>query len=170
MANLVIGGDGLIGKELVRQMPDCIWTSRRLLSEGFCEHGALYLDMNDVCSKSIIYPYPDVVYLVAAVTKGFDCQLNQKQTHRINVDAPINIASKFKDSFIVFLSSDAAMFALDTAYGRQKALAEMGLIATCGYKRVAIVRPSRVTAERVEDVCREIIAIGNQKLYGVTEL
>lgn len=160
--NIIIGGDGLIGSKLAQMLPYSMFTSRH-------NNRATYLDLEKP-ELSIDPKAIEIVYLVAAMTKAFDCQRDQKKSHTVNVDGPLWVANYFRTSFIVFLSSEAAMYAQETAYGRQKAQAEMGLIAMKSYRGVAIVRPGKITLDNVSEACIKIIAIGTERKYGVTLL
>ena len=66
----------------------------------------------------------DVVYLCAAKTRFIDCE-RDPNAYRVNVDAQIALARYFPKA--IYLSSEAVESALHTAYGMQKALAEVGL-------------------------------------------
>lgn len=160
--NIIIGGDGLIGSQLAQLLPYSMFTSRH-------NNRATHLDLEKP-ELSIDPKAIEIVYMVAAITKAFECQRDQKTSHAVNVDGPLWVANYFRTSFFVFLSSEAAMYAQDTAYGRQKAQAELGLIAMKGYRGLAIIRPGRITEFNVDEACNKIIEIGKTRKYGVTLL
>jgi len=122
MKAIVIGGDSFIGSRLVDMLAErgheVIRTSRRM------DRDALYLDMLD----HGYLPECDVAFICAAVTKFIDCEY-QPDAYRVNVDAPVAIASELETrrSLVVYLSSEAVEKALHTAYGMQKALTEAAL-------------------------------------------
>src|SRR5258706_10158943 len=108
---------------------------------------------------------PDVVYIVAAMSKFRDCELNE-DAWSINVDGPVRVAHHFKTSFIVYISSEAAEWGR-TSYGIQKAHAELGLLAVCGYDRLAIVRPTKIVPSKLNALCEGLEKIGKERLCGV---
>jgi nucleoside-diphosphate-sugar epimerase len=113
-------------------------------------------------------PHADVIYLVAGMTKLPDCE-RDSSTYAINVDAQVAIAAHHEQAHIVYLSSDAAEWPNQTAYGAQKRACELGLLAVCGYHRLAVVRPKgpfRGTAG-VDSLCRLLERIGKEKQKGV---
>lgn len=160
MRALVIGGDSFIGGELVRQLEargeQVIKTTRKLGRED-----AVFFDMTYP-----LIPECDVAFICAAVTKFIDCE-DDRNAYRVNVDAPISIATQQaeKGALTVFISSEAVERALHTAYGMQKALAEVGL---AGVGNVIIARIGKTTAQNVENVCSRIVAlaqVGKPGLY-----
>lgn len=160
MRALVIGGDSLIGKELVRQLEargeQVVKTTRKL---GRAD--AVFFDMNHP-----IVPACDVAFICAATTKFIDCE-SDRDAYRVNVDAPISIATQMAErrGKAVFFSSEAVERALHTAYGMHKALAEIGL---AGIGNAIIARIGKTTAENVENVCQRVLAlatIGKPGLY-----
>ncbi len=104
-------------------------------------------------------PYADTVYIVAAITKPLVCE-RMPESYRVNVDAPREIARMSLPANIVFLSSDAVENAIHTAYGMQKAHAEMRLQSVCA---PVIVRISKVTPERLGDLCNFLVGLCNAR-------
>jgi dTDP-4-dehydrorhamnose reductase len=109
-------------------------------------------------------PQVDVVYLVAACASLIECERNPA-TWIVNVDAPHAIATRMSalGAFVVFISSDAVECAGGTAYGRQKAHAEI-LMQTLG---AAIVRPARVQPERLASLVELLARVGEKRRPGV---
>lgn len=119
-------------------------------------------------------PDADLVYIIAAKSKFRDCELDE-DAWEVNVDAPIRIAARYSTQtrparlpaqFIVYVSSEAATWGR-TSYGIQKSHAELGLIAVCRYHRLAIVRPKKLTPERINPLCELLWKIGTEQLCGV---
>ena len=95
---------------------------------------------------------PDAVIHTAAESEPNYCQANKKETHKINVDASINIAGLCADYKIpcVFTSTDLVFNGLNApyreedpvgpvnTYGEQKVLAEQGMLKR--YPDAAICR------------------------------
>jgi len=106
----------------------------------------------------------DVVYIVAAKTKFRDCELDE-DAYQTNVDGPIRLGAYFRKSFIVYISSEAAEWSR-TSYGIQKAHAELGLLAVLGYERLAIVRPTKITQDRLISLVEFLVKIGEERLCG----
>lgn len=158
MKALVVGGDGRIGSELVRLLRtgghDVIPTSRRQpVPDGW-----LWLDLDGPMRE---LPACDVVYLVAAIHTFQGCEGNAA-AWRINVDAPCEIVRKC-GAFPVFVSSDCVEWGGVTAYARMKASVEMFIQAKDG----AIVRPSRVTPDRLGMLCELMRRVGENREAGV---
>ena len=148
--NLIIGGDGLIGRAL---RSSGVWTSRR---------GE---DPFDLRGDPMRLPPADVVYLVAGIASFRGCE--QPGAYEVNVDGNLRVAHRFKDAFIVFLSSEAVVSCPNTALGRMKSLTEMGLLSIVGYENLAVVRPGKVTPENVGQLCDFLEKVGNERRYGV---
>jgi len=97
---------------------------------------------------------PEAVIHTAAAASPDYCQMHKTETHKINVDAPVNIADLCADSRIplVFTSTDLVFDGLNppyteeapvnpvNAYGEQKALAEEKVLAA--YPDAAVCRMS----------------------------
>jgi nucleoside-diphosphate-sugar epimerase len=161
MRALVVGGDGKIGAALRQYLAasghDVFYTTRRV-------------DKRDAFYVDLLQPIPemprsiDAVYLVAAVPSLIECERNPA-TWIINVDAPYAIANQMaaRNAFPVFVSSDAVESAGGTAYGRQKAHAE----TLMHMLMAAIVRPTRVTPERLPSLCELLMRVGERRLPGV---
>lgn len=163
--NLIIGGDGFIGSALRKrirghsnQVGGLVSTSRR-----YKDHlGGILFDL-----RAPIQMLPDasIVYLVAGIAGFRGCE--QPGAYEVNVDGNLRVAHRFKDAFVVFLSSEAVMSCPNTALGRMKSLTEIGLLSIMGYENLAVVRPPKVTSENVNELCAFLERVGNEKLYGV---
>lgn len=160
---LIVGGDSFIGSRLFICMrsdsKDVRYTTRR--SNGV--ENSMHLDLLD--------PYPRIgapstLYLIAANPKLAECERDPQGTYAINVDAQVRIAAAAKGAFVVFLSSEAACWPAN-AYGMQKRSAEQGLLAVCGYDRLAIVRPNRVTPDTVGRLCGLLSSLDENRVGGV---
>lgn len=152
MKAIVIGGDGLIGAHLAQTLRDrgheVIRTTRRLGDEG-----ALFFNME----HAVGVPKCDVAFICAAVTKFIDCEQDQ-MAYRVNVDAPVAIATELKamGATVVYLSSEAVEKALHTAYGMHKALVEAAL---AGIGNAIVARIGKTTEANVGSVCDRLIAL-----------
>ena len=153
---LLIGKDGQLGRAFY-DYAKCVGTSRHVGAKP-------YFQLTDDPWK--LQYSPEVVFLVAAKTKFRDCEIDD-DAWSVNVDSPIRIASRFSGSFIVYISSEAAEWSGHTAYGDQKRFAEIGLRAVVPYQRLAIVRPDKVTPDRIDDLCKLLEKIGKEKIGGV---
>jgi dTDP-4-dehydrorhamnose reductase len=157
---LVVGGDGMIGSAITRELRkkghDVIPTSRR----DPLPEGSMRLDLEDFS----YLPACDVVYLVAAI-HTFDGCIRSDAAYRINVDAPCEIARRAvkQNAFPVFVSSDAVEKCGETTYARQKSFVEMVMHSLGG----AIVRPSRVTPDRLESLVELMRRVGEKREPGV---
>ena len=158
MRSLIIGGDSMLGLALADCLDDVTVTSRR--------NGAPYFYDLLASAPATLPNRPDVVYLIAAMTKFRDCEMNP-DAYSINVDAQVAIAAHFSRAHIVYVSSEAAEWPNQTAYGSQKRACEMMLTAACGYDRLAIVRPRKIVPERVEALCHVLASVGNDRKIGV---
>jgi dTDP-4-dehydrorhamnose reductase len=142
---LLVGGDGLIGKALQRR-----WGAEKLL----CTSRKLQTQSTGTLMWDLVQPMPnfslqagDVVLMAAALTSLEGCEKNRQLAHRVNVEAPAEVAGLCarKGARLTFLSSSAVFdgekaFPSETdtpcpvtEYGRNKAEAER-LIQTSGAK------------------------------------
>jgi dTDP-4-dehydrorhamnose reductase len=123
-----------------------------------------FLDLSDENPEIPDLATFGIVYLVAAVGTFQGCE-GSASAYRINVDAPCQIAHKAVafGTFPVFVSSDCVEWCGSTAYARQKSLVEMVIHGLGG----AIVRPSRVNANRVVDLCKLLLRVGETREPGV---
>lgn len=154
--HLVIGGDGLIGgalcKELASRNLEFNATSRRPRARWPFD----LLDMKDEL------PPCSIVYIVAAFTGFAKCEGNTK-AWRANVDAPIHIArDRCWNAFIVFMSSEAVEWS-SSAYARQKAQAEAYFNVAGG----AIIRPAKITSDTVGEFAKFAVDVAEAKQRGV---
>jgi dTDP-4-dehydrorhamnose reductase len=148
---LVVGGDGLVGADLVRRLRwrghDVVASSRR---PG---HGDIRVDL---ASPPPALPRVDAAIICAAVARLDQCAADPAGSRRINVDGTLALARKLTaaGAGVVFLSTDKVTDGRRaraprwrpprplTEYGRQKAAAERGLLALPG--AVAVLRLSKV--------------------------
>ena len=155
---LVVGGDSLIGRGLVKyfrkQGVTVRYTSRRP-NNGSADCIPLEL------GKAIEVPNtPDVAILCAGVTDFRTCAEQPDATRRINVDAVLELAATLhlRGSRILYLSSNAvceidhqdiqsaSLSPITTEYGAQKFAAERGILALgnvppwCVPQRSSLVR------------------------------
>ena len=164
MKSLIVGGDSTLGKVLARMLPDAIITTRGEVRSLIPNPAVAYDMVKDSPAK---LPDADVVYLVAAITKFRECELNF-DSYTVNVDAPIAIAAEFRKrgAHIVYISSEAATWPGPTAYGMQKRTCEQGMLAVCGHGGVSIIRPGQFK-ERTDEFAKMVIEIGSNKKTGV---
>lgn len=156
MTELVIGKDGYLGRMLCDWL-GCEGTSRRTGAQ-------LFFDLKSSDPRTL--PDADVVYIVAAKTKFRDCEIDD-DAWNTNVDGPIRIGDRYRESFIVYISSEAAEWSGHTAYGDHKRFAELGLMSVVPFRNLAVVRPAKVTPDRIEDLCHLLQTIGKDKRFGV---
>jgi dTDP-4-dehydrorhamnose reductase len=166
MMQLLIGGNGLIGTAVRREMerryltgtgPPFRVTTRR---ESDADDGWILYRLGENPDQ---LPPATVVYLVAA-KPGFAACEGSAESWVVNVDAQIAIARRFKRmAFVVYVSSDAVETCGVTAYARQKAQVESYIQSING----AIVRPTRVSAERAGDLASLFINVGLARNPGV---
>lgn len=150
MRAIVVGGDGLIGSALVDVLRargiEVTATTRRSLSDGF---------LLDLAKPIGDLPAADIVFLVAAMPKVFDCQ-GSELAWRVNADAPIEIAQLYHfqhNAHIVFVSSDSIHRFGSCDYARAKLHVE-GVLQSM---RASIIRPAPVARERAVE-CAAFIA------------
>lgn len=154
----MIGGAGLVGTELVRRLTKeaaniVSWTTRETLD----------------LSKPIDFEIPpstEIVFLVAAIA-GFEaCEANPA-SWTVNADAPIALAQQAESigAFPIFVSSDAveSVGLYTSAYARQKTYAEMGVLMVKG----AVVRPTKIMPDRLEEFCKFMVRIATYEVSGV---
>lgn len=156
---LIVGADGLIGRHLHAALhlggANVRGTSRRWGSPH------AFLDLAaDPASWDL--PEADMVVIAAAVPRIADCESDPVATHRINVDAPLNIAARVwsRGGHVVFLSSSGVFDGVSgvpttttppqplNAYGQQKMQAENALQAAAGTQYgLTIIRPTKILGE-----------------------
>lgn len=161
MKALVVGGNGLIGSALAEVLHErCIdvnVTTRRPH-----QHGRLFLDLSQPIPEM---PPADVVFLVAAMPKVFDCQ-GSELAWRVNADAPIEIAQHYHfdmDAHVTFVSSDSIHRFGSCDYARAKLHVEGVLHGM----RASIIRPAPVAKDRASECAAFIADVGLKRLRGV---
>lgn len=168
MRTLIIGGDGRIGAALKQRLPDAVATTRR---SGEQHDSDIRCDLADLDVDSL--PEADVVYLCAANTSLRHCHDSPRESSRVNTFATAHIGRHFieKGSFVVFLSTNLVLPGRvpfesadtprcpTTEYGRQKASAEVRLLA--GTDRVAVVRLTKIVTPDFCSEWRRRLADGN---------
>ena len=153
---LIIGGDGLIGRALMERFKamgkSVRYTTRNKNTITDCQ---IYLDM---CESLEIDLVPSIVYFCAGITELSLCESTTLDSHKINVEATLNLAYKFATSGarVVYLSSHAVFdgsfpyvpincpVCPTTQYGVQKAKAEQGILALG--ERSTVVRLPKVVS------------------------
>ena len=161
--HLVIGGHGLVGTavcaELERRDIAYRATTRRRDDPGM-----IYFDLSDI-GKIPELPDAACAYLIAATPgPAFQVCEGNPVSWQINVDAQIALARRYRSGFVVFVSSGCVEWSGGTAYARQKAHVESYINAIDG----GIVRPqNKVTADRVNDLARLIVDVGDRRKAGV---
>jgi dTDP-4-dehydrorhamnose reductase len=154
---LVVGGDGLIGRALMRHLSgrqqEVLATTRRL------DHVSPARPLLDLATDVTNWRPPSncsVAFFCAAVTSQEKCRADPAGTKQVNVVRTSELARRLFDAgvFVVFLSTNLVFDGANpmaktsdapnprTEYGRQKALAEQALLATGG--QVAVVRLTKV--------------------------
>ncbi|MFA5166924.1 MAG: sugar nucleotide-binding protein [Candidatus Omnitrophota bacterium] len=162
VAYLVVGGDGVIGSQLVKEFRssgvNVVATTRRAVEGG---ESLMRLDLaSDSDLSSWTCPAKNgVAFLCAGITSIASCETEPWSSRRVNVTNTLALARSLYASGmrIVFLSSNAVFdgamaepeedsaYCPSTEYGRQKVSTEQGLIALSeGVGSVAIVRLSKV--------------------------
>ena len=160
MKALVVGGDGFLGVHLVSVLQDAGLDVVRSSRRGEARAGVIFIDM----AKTIPdLPAADVIFIVAAVQTFKACEGNQI-AWIVNADAPVEIAqrAKWMDAFPVYVSSDAVEWS-NSDYARAKAYAELGVLMVGG----AVVRPGKISPERVSGLCQLLLRVGKGKMRGV---
>ena len=143
---LVIGGSGFIGTALTATL------ERRGFIVSAPSRRAF-----DLLNPHKLTPDPTVIFICGAISKFIECERNPL-SYRINVDGPLKVAELHTASAIVYLSSEAVEQALHTAYGMQKALAEISLQPF----DTRILRLSKVTPETLFDCCDAIANLADE--------
>lgn len=98
-----------------------------------------------------------VVYIVAAITGIMRCEVDE-EAWSTNADGPVALTLQAKQRGwpVVFVSSEAVERAPQLAYAQQKAYVETVVLTTGG----CVVRPNRITAERLDDLVALMIETG----------
>ncbi len=156
---LVVGGDGLIGRALVRQLADegraALASTRR---RGVAGPGRPFLELaRDPSDWTPPQPVA-VAFLLAAAANQLSCCADPDVSRRINVDHTVALARRLlaQGAFVVFTSTNlvfdgeapryptCASPTPTSEYGRQKVEAEQRLLALG--PGVAVVRLTKVLA------------------------
>jgi dTDP-4-dehydrorhamnose reductase len=156
---LVVGGDGLIGRALVRHLEGrdraVLATTRR---RGLAGPTRPYLELAQDPSAWTLPAQVSVAFLLAAAANQLSCCADPDASRRINVDYTVALAERLvaQGAFVVFTSTNlvfdgeqahyptCASPSPTSEYGRQKAEAERCLMALG--PSVAIVRLTKVLA------------------------
>lgn len=129
-------------------------TTRRRERDG--PPSLAFLDMRDPELPKFQMGVICTIFVIAAVTGIAQCE-RDPDTWRINADAPGTIArlGATHHARTIFVSSDAVEIAPHTVYAMQKAHAETQVLAAGG----AVLRPSRIPADRYDEVADDLIQI-----------
>lgn len=107
MANsLIIGGSGLVGNELMRQLPDAVGTYSEHSPGGNLHH----LDIRDriAVGRTLSVVQPKTVYLCAALTHVDYCEMHPDESYAVNVQGVKNVmdAANANAMRVVYISTD----------------------------------------------------------------
>src|SRR5579864_7638047 len=110
-AKIIIGGDGAIGRALVRELQwrgDVVWpTTRRA---GAVNPGQ-QVDLSDPDISAARLPTADVAYFVAAVNGFVTARSHPEVARQVNVASPVKLARQLVDRGVrVVLVSSCAVF------------------------------------------------------------
>jgi dTDP-4-dehydrorhamnose reductase len=169
---LVVGGDGLIGRALMRRLDGegraVLATTRR---RGCAGAQRPYLELAQDPSDWTPPAPVSVAFLLAAAANQLSCCADPAASRRINVDNTIALARRLVSlgTFVVFTSTnlvfdgEEARYATcakphpTSEYGRQKEEAERALLALG--PRVAVVRLTKVLAAEMPLIGRWVEAL-----------
>jgi dTDP-4-dehydrorhamnose reductase len=160
---LIVGSDGMIGNALLQHLREqtdikAIGTTRR----AELTDDQIYLDLSTNLDRWALPDDIKVVINCAAIARLEACKRDPVGSHRINVDAVIELAKKCRDRNILFihLSTDKvfsgkapnmppdAPFEPITVYGGQKAEAETSLLRMLNAGAlIAIIRLTKVLTQ-----------------------
>jgi dTDP-4-dehydrorhamnose reductase len=154
MKALIIGGDGFIGRNLVKVFQNAgiaadATTRQPLIDDRIYMRHLELIDCVVNGAPDYLGEYDSVINCAGMAGYGV-CQ-QSRLTYLCNVDAPRVLADAALH--FVHLSSDAVEFALNTAYGHQKALTETALLLR---HNCLVLRLARVTPENVDRICHRI--------------
>lgn len=172
MKALIIGVDASLGKSLWDQLPENDYhygTSRRLSVINKAKN-IFHCDLREphtlITKLGEQGVKPDIVYMIAAITKLGDCDAHPEEGWIVNADAPIAFMQSFNRNPIfrkdertphfVFVSSDAVARAPNMLYSRAKAHAELYVLACGG----AVVRPGRITDAGRPSLVQLLLEVG----------
>ena len=173
-AALVLGADGFIGEELLRQLRERGWEAVGTRHGTVGNSADVQFDLADTSAALLNAPplakmrskKSWVAFLVAAVTGYARCEQDPIGTRRVNVMNTISLARDLVQSaaFVVYPSSTAvfgnatsrcdesAAPSATSEYGRQKVEAEQGMLRLLEQASsrggVAVVRLTKVVAAR----------------------
>lgn len=148
---IVIGGRGLVGSALVSKLNSSSNWELHYSQRGVAvDERSFKLDLATLHDRAIesvtarIVRGRTTVFLVAACTGVVRCEA-EPETWAVNFDAPVQLAlaAAAAGGRPIFISSDAVSRAPHTAYARQKAMTELGVLGCGGI----VVRPSRITQD-----------------------
>jgi dTDP-4-dehydrorhamnose reductase len=159
---LVVGGDSLIGAELIRRLQHAgtrvVGTTRRRQTAA---RDRLYLDLSAGIDEWQLPSPLSAVVVCAGVTTIEDCRRDPASSFQINVISVVDLIerSSAAGAFTVYLSTNQVFdgsipkqraddaLAPQTEYGKQKAEVERR-IASCCLGQTSIVRLSKVLGRR----------------------
>ena len=169
---LVVGGDGLIGRALVRRLEGegravLATTRRRGCAGPWRPHLELAQDPSDWTPPEPV----SVSFLLAASANQLSCCADPAASRRINVDNTVALARRLASlgAFVVFTSTNLVFDGEEpryrtcaaphptSEYGRQKAEAERELLALG--PAIAVVRLTKVLAPEMPLIGRWVEAL-----------
>lgn len=156
MIEVIIGADGYIGSKLAERLPGAIRTTRR---PAYLE-GDWPFDMEE---RGVL-PDADIAYLCAGVNGTLTCARDPQGSYRVNVDGTIYVANRYRQNFLVWLSSTTVEWCSE-AYAVQKRTAEIVLHLM---PHVAIIRAGRVTNDNIDSLLDVMVKAGRGRISGLT--
>lgn len=164
---IVVGGDGKLGAALCgmlaeRRIP-LIRTTRKVQAYPL---GWVYLDLREPRLSGVLQAHRGTVMYIMAGISGFVPSSSNPAAWAVNAEAPVLLAQQAARAgvHVVHMSSGAVELAQETAYGRQKAHADLGVLLLGG----CVVRPmSHVPSDKYSELSDLLIRAGAERRVGV---
>lgn len=168
MRAIVVGGDGKLGRALCARLlelgHDITRTTRRIgpLPRGRPGEELAYLDLLD---PVLPRGKASALFIMGGIP-GFVPASSNPDAWRVNAEAPVLLAmqARSRDIAAIHLSSGAVERAQETAYGRQKAHADLGVLLCggCVVRLMPVVSPDKYV-----DVADLLIDAASRRLQGM---
>ncbi|MCF6147926.1 MAG: dTDP-4-dehydrorhamnose reductase [Candidatus Kuenenia sp.] len=176
MKILIIGSDGMLGRELANQLPLLARREKQNFTVITAPHTQIEITNASNTSEIITRHMPDVIINGAAFTDVDACETNTDKAYSVNADGAKNVAQAGKNinAKVIHISTDYVFDGMKntpyietdqthplSVYGKSKLAGESAVQEING--NYAIVRISRLYGVHRSNFVTKILALGAEK-------